>query len=67
MANVIEIGKINEAVISSELENNDDKVGRNGITKSNSNRKSQDSCANGNTNVYCRFIVSHTKLAFGKF
>ena len=63
MANVIEIGKINEAVTTSNFEDGDEKVKEDGITKP-SNRESQGNCANENTNAYCRFIESHTKLAF---
>ena len=67
MTNTIEIGKINEAVISSNFKDNNKVEGNGiGITRP-SNRKSQGSCANENTNVYCRFIVSHTKLALGRF
>ena len=64
MANVIEIGKINEAVTPSNFEDSDE-VKEDGITRP-STRESHD-CANKNTNAYCRFIVSHTKLAFGTF
>ena len=66
-----EIGKINEGIILAPPKNNDD-IRQNGFTQFSKRDSQSDpstvrhsSCEN--TNVYCQFIVSHTKLAFSKF
>ncbi len=67
MANAIEIGKVNEVATLSDSEENDKKTGQNGTTLPSKKAESQGSCAKQNTNIYCQFIASHTKLAFGRF
>lgn len=76
MANAHEMGIINESIDLSNGENNvnlKDNTERNSVTVSSGSQMTshdnvqQGSCEEGDTNLHCQFIVSHTKLAFGRF
>ena len=71
MANAVEIGKINQGVILSNEKSCDNTVVNNFSISSDGYSRSQSNAKQGinekhNTNLYCQFIVSHTRSAFGK-
>lgn len=71
MSKTVEIGKINEGVILSNAESCDNTTQNRFPLSSETYSRSHSDAKQGirekhNTNLYCQFIVSYTKSAFGK-